>query len=183
MQLSDILTFFSRFPASTAFAEMFSATSQVVPGHSELLAAITTANQQLIPQIGKFIFSQNEEEIRLIVAKTDGYLMMVEYGPIRVSAPNQVNVRESGFGLSIIVAHHLNTRKYDAAAEALIMDQCLAYLKQIFDEMKRVDDDENHCPLTNWTRNQADLAPIEPQALYQAIGWNLSITYESNLFV
>ena len=181
--LSTIVTFFARFPASAAFAEMFSATSQIVPGHSELKAAMIAANQQLIPTIVKFIFSQSEEEIRQIVDKTDGYLMMVEYGPIRVSAPNQVNVRESGFGLSIIVAHHLHTRKYDAAAEALIMDQCLAYLKQIFNEMKRVDDDENSCALTGWTRNQVDFAPIEPQALYQAIGWNLSITYSSNLFV
>lgn len=181
--LSDIIKFFARFPATNALDGMFSATSPDVLGHSELLTEMKAASLQLIPAIEKFIFSQSEDEIRQIVTKTDGYLMMVEYGPIRVSAPNSVNVRESGFGLSIIVAHHLNTRKYDAATEALVMDQCLAYLKQIFDEMKRVDDDEDHCTLTNWTRNQADFAPIEPQALYQAIGWNLSITYSSNLFV
>ena len=181
--LSTLLKFFARFPATTALDGMFTATSPDVPGHSNLLIEMKAASQQLIPAIGKFIFSQSEDEIRQIVDKTNGYLMMVEYGPIRVSAPNAVNVRDSGFGLAIIVAHHLNTRKYDAAAEALVMDQCLAYLKQIFDEMKRVDDDEDHCPLTNWTRSQVDFAPIEPQTLYQAIGWNLSITYSSNLFV
>jgi len=181
MILSNILKFFARFPAITAMEGMFSADAPEVPGHTELYADVKAACLQLIPAIQKFIFSQSEDAIRAIVDKTDGYLMMVEYGPIRVSSPNAVGVRESGFGLSVIVAHHLASRKYDTASEALIMDQCLEYLKQIFDEMKRVDADEDSCPLTNWTRNNADFAPIEPQALYQAIGWNLSITYSSNL--
>ena len=181
MMLSTILKFFARFPAITAMEGMFSADYPVVPGYAELHTELVTASQQLIPSIEKFIFSQSEDAIRAIVDKTDGYLMMVEYGPIRVSNPNAVGVRESGFGLSVIVAHHLASRKYDTASEALVMDQCLEYLKQIFDEMKRVDEDENSCPLTNWTRSNADFAPIEPQALYQAIGWNLSITYSSNL--
>lgn len=177
--LSDILKFFARFPAATAIAGMFSSSSTDVPGHSELHDAISAASQELIPAIEKFIFSQNEDEIRNIVSKTDGYLMMVEYGPIKVTAPNRVGVRDSGFGLSVIVAHHLSSRKYDAASEALIMDQCLDYLKQIFVEMKRVDDDENACPLKLWTREQVDFAPIEPQMLYQAIGWNLTFSYVS----
>jgi hypothetical protein len=179
--LTDILKFFARFPAAKAIDGMFTANLPAFPAHAELYAALKTASTEMIPAIEKFIFSQNEDEIRQVVDKTDGYLMMVEYGPIRVSSPNAVGVRESGFGLSVIVAHHLHTRKYDTASEAIIMDQCLAYLKQIFTEMKRVDDDENSCPLTNWTRNQADFAPIEPMALYQAIGWNLSITYSTNL--
>jgi hypothetical protein len=181
MMLSNILKFFARFPAISAMEGMFSADDAPVPGHTELYNDIKNACQQLIPDIKKFIFSQREEAIRAIVDKTDGYLMMVEYGPIRVSAPNAVGVRESGFGLSIIVAHHLFARKYDTASEALVMDQCLEYLKQIFEEMKRADADENSCPLTNWTRGSVDFAPIEPQALYQAIGWNLTITYSSNL--
>lgn len=179
--LTDILKFFARFPAKTAIESMFSANDSGISDYAALKTDIIAEADELISDIKKFIFSQNENTIREIVDKTDGYLMMVEYGPIRTSSPNAVGVRESGFGLSVIVAHHLFTRKYDTAAEILVMDQCLTFLKQVFTEMKRVDDDEDTCHLVNWTRGNVDFSPIEPQALYQAVGWNMTITYSSNL--
>lgn len=183
----DVLKYFAKFPPKLAVQNMFSENSLNDESYTEMSDFVATLNNPILPLIEQFIFSQDETQIRNIVEKTDGFLMMVEYGAINGSGRNGVGVRDVDFNLSVIIARHFKQRKYDALTEAVIMDRCLEQLQTLITSMQADNEAEDACPFIGLADGGFDIAPLDPTGgvfgLYEAIGYVLSFKRSNNQFV
>lgn len=179
MQIStlDLLTYFAKYPQKTGVLQLFN--RNVLPdtmgtSYANTLATIyAMPDTPLIPNLETLVFGNDESEVDRIIQLTNGFFLMVEYGPVRGSNPNTTG-RDADWKLSIIVAYHYNADTYDAVTESIVMDQCMGYLLQIAAQMEA--DEYPACPLRRFSESALHFTPVNPADLYQSIGWMMDFS-------
>lgn len=181
MELIDTIKYFAKFPSRDGVIKCF---SNPVPDPEYLSLQNYISNLEgngLIPDIEDFIVSSDEKAIAEKIKNIEGYFMYLEYAGIQSTAPDQMRNRNTDSTFAIIVAHHNNSRNTDNMYEAIIMDKCLAYIKQMWEYMKA--DDAEVCGNKRLTDSAISIQPIPAVLLYQSYGWELAIRKTNNLLL
>ena len=137
MQISvtDLIKYFAKFPNRDGVLKLFNKNVLPAPMSAEYTAVKqyieALPEQSLIPELEALVFGLSEDVVDRIVSSTDGFFMMVEYGPVRGSVPDRTGRRDADWKLSLIVGFHFNLGEYDPITEIVVMDKCMQYLLQI----------------------------------------------------
>lgn len=185
--VTDQFKYFAKFPPNDAVLKLFDDNSLNDAGYTELLDYVNTLSNPVLPDVSAYIFTQDENMIRTIVEKTDGYIMMVEFGPVNGSGRDKIGLRDVDFNFSVIIARHFKQRKYDPVTETIIMDKCLDMIQSVIDTMQIDDEADEACPFLKLIAGSFDIAPLDPAGglfgLYESIGYVLSFKETTNQFV
>ena len=175
MQISvtDLIKYFAKFPNRDGVLKLFNKNVLPAPMSAEYTAVKqyieALPEQSLIPELEALVFGLSEDVVDRIVSSTDGFFMMVEYGPVRGSVPDRTGRRDADWKLSVIVGFHFNLGEYDPITELVVMDKCMQYLLQIVEQIE--EDEYPACPLKRFNEGAIHFTPINPTELYESIGW------------
>ena len=173
MELLDTIKYFAKFPKREGILKCFSGNGADLEEYTDFKNFITNLEGNgLMPEIEDFVISINEKEVGNRVKNINGYFLFIEYAGINGSPLNEAKNRSIDFQLAIMVAHHWNRSALDSMSEAIIMDNCLNYLVQISKTMQL--DDKLICANRRLMDGAIRFQPVEPELLYQSIGWELS---------
>lgn len=178
ISITDLLLYFAKYPRREGVLELFN--RNVLPGdmgtaYTGLKTYIENMEgEALLPALEYLVFGNDETEVDRIIQLTNGFFLMVEYGPVRGNAPDRTGRRDADWKLSLIVAYHFNADTYDAVTESIVMDQCMDYLLQIAVQME--EDEYPTCPLRRFSESALHFTPINPADLYQSIGWMMDFS-------
>lgn len=180
MQISatDLIKYFAKFPDKDGVLQLFNknvlptAMASEYTAVKQFIEALPTPS--LIPELEALVFGLSEDVVDRIVSSTDGFFMMVEYGPVRGSVPDSTGRRDGDWKLSLIVAYHFNLGEYDPITEIVVMDKCMKYLLQIVATME--EDEYPACPLKRFNEGAIHFTPVNPTELYESIGWMMDFS-------
>ncbi len=173
-----LLKYFAKFPQREGLIKLFD--KNVLPGTmgsayteiKEYVSGIET--EPLIPDLETLVFGQDENFVDRIIQQTNGFFLMVEYGPMRGNSPNKTGRRDADWKLNVIIAYHFNADTFDPITETVVMDRCLGYLLQIAAQMEA--DEYPICPLKRFSESALHFTPVNPTELYQSIGWMMDFS-------
>lgn len=180
MQISatDLIKYFAKFPDKDGVLQLFNKNVLPAPMNAEYTAVKeyidALPDESLIPELKAYVFGMNEDVIDRIVSKTNGFYLMVEYGPVRGSIPEKTGRRDGDWKLSVIVARHFDAGQYDPVTEIVVMDKCMKYLLQIVATME--EDEYPACPLKRFNEGAIHFTPVNPTELYESIGWMMDFS-------
>lgn len=173
--LLDIIKYFAQYVPSEVMLELFDKNKLNDPLYDELKTYVASLTNPVLPNIDKIIISQDEDDIKEIVGKSNGFIMMIEHGIIQGEAPNQMGIRKMKASLSVIIAHHFNESKCDAMSAAVIMHNCLSMLNKIVQTMT---EDSTETTLKDYASESITIAPLGQGegslGLYESIGYVMS---------
>lgn len=169
--LLDILKYFSKYPAKQAVLDCFSRESSAdkVAGYTELKAwANTLAETSYMPNVETFVFSSDETKVVKEVRNIKGLFMLLEYGNIDISSPDQMKLRERSWRLAITFGFPQKRAGVDFMSEALIMDQLYQLAFQLQTQIKT--DNKEICDWLQMMDGSLNISPVEPKLLYENYG-------------
>jgi len=179
MEILDVIKYFSKFPASAGVLKNFKRSGSSIEGYSDLYNYVSSLTNPLMPEITELIVSSNEKEVMDRIRNIDNYFMFIEYGQLQGAFPDRVRIRKVSFNLAVYICYHDNSRGIDSMEEAVIMDSCLQKLFTLASFM--IADDNEICPHTRFAESVLNFSPVEPVAMYGAIGWGLTFKKANNL--
>ena len=180
MQLSatDLIKYFAKFPDKDGVLQLFNKNVLPAPMAAEYTAVKeyieALPEVSIIPELEALVFGLNEDVVDRIVSSTDGFFLMVEYGPVRGSVPDKTGRRDADWKLSVVVGYHFNLGEYDPITEIVVMDKCMQYLLQIASTIET--DEYEDCPLKRFNEGTIHFTPINPTELYESIGWMMDFS-------
>ena len=168
----DIFKYFAQFVPQAVLLELFDENKLNDAVYDDLKAYVEALTDPILPGIDKFIISQDEDAIKDIVNKTDGYLMMVEYSVIQGDALDQMGMRDMSSSLSVTIAHHFKNKKLDHITEAVLMQRCLDMMKVIVSTMT---EDNSVSALKDYAQGSITIGPLGQGegtfGLYGSVGY------------
>ena len=185
MDVIEVLKYMAKFPPKAAVLKQFKENTLNTDTYQTVKEYITALENPVLPEVESFIYAQNEDKIKQIVTETNGYLMMVEYGPI-TGTVGTLGAASANFHLSVIIAHHYKSRAYDTLTEAILMDNCLTMMRTFLNQVI-TDKKESECPFVEYLSDNYNVVPLAEEkgqfGLYESIGYVLSLNRTNNVFV
>lgn len=178
--LTDIITYFAKFPAREGVLNLFASSADKVSGYLALKTAITNLPSPLLPDIKQMVFSTSEIVLADKLRNMNGFFLLLEYGAVQTGSENRAGSRESAINLAVTVGHPHKANNTDSFEESLIMDQCLTLLQSIIAQMI-ADNEEGICHIGHFIEGSFKTAPIEPAMLYNNMGWVVNFPKNVNL--
>jgi hypothetical protein len=170
--LTDLITYFAKFPAKEGVLNNFASKTDKFTGYSAFKATIEALPDPLLPEIEDLVFSTSEIALSNKLRNTNGFFMLIEYGTLSTGAANTAGGRDSNISLSLTIGHPYRETNTDAMEETLIMDKCLDLLTSIIDQMD--EDNPDICNLKQFLPDSYTISPAEPALLYNNLGWTLN---------
>ena len=182
MIISDAIKYFARFPLKEGVIANFKGSALNDANYNALQTDINNLDpHSLIPDIKHFIAGQSEKKVFEIIKQVEGWFMLFEHSVLAISAPDNLQIRKTDMQFTVTIGFPLNKRGEDSFSEAIISDTGLALMFNLISLIKA--DDKLTCSQNRWLNNQIQLAPIEPDFLAGAIGWELQLHKDLNTLI
>jgi hypothetical protein len=105
--------------------------------------------------------------------------MLLEYGPISVSPPNNSRTRNREWSLAVTFGFPQNSAGNDLMSEALIMDQLYQYAFQLQSQLESDNATLELCEATRFAESNINILAVEPVLLYQNYG--VVVSFSKNI--
>lgn len=176
----NILTYFSRFVSKDLLEQIFiQPDGSKKQGYDEVKAEIFSLPDEIvIPEIGKFIVSINENFVSERIKNSNQFILFVEYGKFDVNHETIKGVVES---LAVTVAHNLSDTNNDNLNELLLMDSCLGILDRIICRMLTEQQDLGFCQNSELVTSPVEYQVVDPKRFYGCGGWCAIFTNANTL--
>jgi len=176
--LTNIITYFAKFPARAGVLNNFASSTEKYPGYQALKTAIQNLPSPLLPEIEEMVFSTSEIAIADKLRNMNGFFILFEYGAL-TGSKGYAGGRGFEINLAITVGHPLKQGNNDIMIESLLMDKCLSLIAQILQQMEA--DNDGRCYPSRLLEGSINIAPAEPTLLYNNLGWVVSFKNNETL--
>lgn len=169
--LREAFLYFARFPElQGVLSSMFQSGSVNTEGYTELHSLVQNLNpNSLVPEMGNFLFSSNEEKLKSSIEDTKGIFMLLDYGQLSSSKDN-LERKNDAFEMGIIIARKLNPTQYDMAEILLIQDELLNTVRKVRERM--IEDQKGH-PWVKQLSFPHTISPWYARELHHATGFSM----------
>ncbi|MEA4975721.1 MAG: hypothetical protein VB046_08305 [Paludibacter sp.] len=166
----NLLRYFSKFVGKAVLGKMFiqPATSRLTGYDSIKTEILAMGNDDVIPEIQKFILSMNENYVSEKIKNSNEFILFVEYGKMTVDPDSQNEVMQS---LAVSVVHNLSKTNNDNLNEIILMNKCLEILDIIIRKMHEEQNELNYCANNELISFPAELQIVDPREFYGCGGW------------
>ena len=166
----ELFKYFSKFVPKDVLEKIFiQPDASKKTGYDEIKTEIlATGNENVIPEIEKFVLSINENFVSDKIKNSNGIILFVEYGKLSVDHSMAKGITEA---LAITVAYNFSNKNHDNLNEIILMNQCLEILDKIIRQMGEEQEELDFCANAELIAWPAEVQVIDPSVFYGCAGW------------
>ncbi len=166
--LQDIFLYFAKYPSHEGVLKTF-----VKGAGDDRYNKFKKAVEELpvkdrFPQISNYVFGVNEDTVKNCISNISDTYLFVDYGGIN-SLETDRRVKMDNFHLAITIARPTSSATFELPEEVLMIDDLLAILCQIREDMRNDKDD----PFIKRLVFPTEITPFFARELSGSYGWTL----------